>query len=148
MKACRLLSTLLSLLTSVPFFLAAPAPVLDEYEFVRNLDRYVGFKHGDSYSVGKLDEAGNFLPDPRWCNVKGALSDAPPFTLLNDRPGRVYEYRSGRLIIGDIDEKGLFLPDLGSRIMSLKDYRPGGTTPRIYNLPGSFVKKGEKEKEN
>jgi hypothetical protein len=72
------------------------------------------------------------------------LSAIPPFQIINARrPGReqVYEYRSGQLIKGELDKEGNFVPELGSKVMSFKDYRAGKEALQIYNLPGRFVKK-------
>jgi hypothetical protein len=57
----------------------------------------------------------------------------------------VFEYRSRRLIPGNLDEDGTFLPDVGSRVVDFQDYHPGSGVRRVYNLPGRFVEKGEKE---
>ena len=50
--------------------------------------------------------------------------------------------------MGEIDDKGNFVPELGSKVIPLKnylkDYQPG-KTPRIYNLPRQIVKRGTKE---
>jgi hypothetical protein len=73
----------------------------------------------------------------------------PVCPVINSRRlGRepVYEYRSGRLIKGELDKEGDFIPDLGSKVTDFKDYRPGKGVPVIYNLPGRFVKKSEIKK--
>jgi hypothetical protein len=57
----------------------------------------------------------------------------------------VYEFRSGRLIPGDIDDDGNFIPTVGGKIIDFKDYRYGPKAPKIYNLPGKFVKKERKD---
>jgi hypothetical protein len=105
-------------------------------------------KYGKWYSVGKLDASGNFLPDRQGVDVGGgpfSAADRFPGTLINGSAGPVYEYRSGRLILGELDEDGNFIPDLRGKILAFKDYRPGKDVPRIYNLPGKFVKKASKE---
>jgi hypothetical protein len=116
-----------------------------EYEFVPDTDTWFRLSRVGSTAIGKLDEAGNFIPDPRWCYTPGAGSGIPPGQLLNGPPGPAYEYRSGRLIPGALDQKGNFVPDLGGKIISLEDYRPGSKAIRIYNLPGRFVKKEQKD---
>ncbi len=123
------------------------SPDRGEYVFVKDTQRYVALVRGETQSIGKLDAAGNFLPDPRWFNLKRGqpLPKAPPFTVINAPPQKgVYEYRSGMLIKGDLDEKGNFLPDIGSEVVSFKDYRYREDGPRIYNLPGKFVRKERK----
>jgi hypothetical protein len=114
-----------------------------EYEFVPDLDRYVMMTRGPAQSVGKLDAAGNFVPDRRWLNVRGKVSGAPPYTLITGAAGPAYEYRSGRLVKGRLDEDGNFVPQLGSVVIPLRAYDPGPGAAPIYNLPGRFVKKGE-----
>src|SRR5205823_14564030 len=97
----------------------------------------------DTYSSGKLDAAGNFIPEPRWMNIGGEVSGAPPIArTLNRRvpDGEpVYEYRSGRLIKGILDAQGNFVPDLGSKVIDFRDYRYNERAIRIYNLPGRFA---------
>jgi hypothetical protein len=67
----------------------------------------------------------------------------PPCTLINWGKREVYELRFGRLILGELDGKGNFVPKLDSEIRSFNDYKPGEGVPPIYNLPGKFVKKNE-----
>jgi hypothetical protein len=57
----------------------------------------------------------------------------------------VYEYRSGRLVSGNLDTDGNFLPDVGAPVTDFQDYRPVPGARRIYNLPGRFVEKGQEE---
>jgi hypothetical protein len=57
----------------------------------------------------------------------------------------VYEYRSGRLVPGNLDDDGHFLPDLGAQVTDFQDYRPVAGARRICNLPGRFVEKGKQE---
>ncbi len=118
-----------------------------DYKFVPETARYVALKRGDTYSIGKLDQAGNFLPDPRWLDVRGDLSAGVPFVegLTIKANVTIYEYRSGRLILGKFDEKGNFIPKLGSKVIDFKDYRYSKEAPRIYNLPGRFVPKEKKD---
>jgi hypothetical protein len=122
----------------------------DEYEYVKDTNQYVAIFRGEFRSIGKLDAAGNFDPDPRYHNVQGGLSSVPAFIVLNrlhPRKERVYEYRSDRLILGELDEKGNFVPEIGSKVIEFKDYQYKKGAVRIYNLPGYYVKKGEKKKE-
>ncbi len=103
----------------------------DEYEFVSDISRYAAVLHGELYSIGKRPTSAGF----------------PPCKMINSPKGRAYEYRSGRLIVGELDDKGNFLPDVGSKVISFKDYRYNAKAIRIYNLPGSFKKKGELKKD-
>jgi hypothetical protein len=57
----------------------------------------------------------------------------------------VYEFRTGKLIPGDLGA-GYFEPKPGSKVISFEEYKYDPTNPqclRIYNLPGKFVKKSE-----
>jgi hypothetical protein len=118
-----------------------PAP---EYEFVPDTNRWVLMVQGERMSLGKLDSAGNYLPDGRYVSLGGG--SLPDHTVLNGRAvSPVYEYRSGRLILGEIDGFGNFVPKLDSKIIDFKEYKPGEGVPAIYNLPGKFVKKGTKD---
>src|SRR5262245_5190778 len=78
----------------------------DEYEYVPDTNRWVSFFHGDVFSIGKLDAKGSFLPDPRWLNMRGFASNVPKVVWLNVNKGGAYEFRSGRLILGELDEEG------------------------------------------
>jgi len=63
------------------------------------------------------------------------------------RNEQVYEFRSGRLIPGYLQQNFDFLPEPGEAIIEFKDYVYSKTSKRIYNLPGKFVKKSEYESE-
>jgi len=117
----------------------------DDYVFVPDTDRWVEVFHDKTTSLGHLDAAGNFLPLPEWLNhprgeARSVIARRPE--MLNYQPEKnVYEFRSGRLIKGQIDAKGYFIPEIGSKVIDFKDYhyRPDG--PRIWNLPGRFEKR-------
>ena len=126
-------------------FAGAPAPPPVEYEFVPDTSVCFVQYHGDLISLGHLDEEGNFVPDSHYCNIPPPLSSIPPNRPLNAPHGPAYEYRSGRLIPGELDKKGNFIPKLRGKIISLDDYRPGTKAMCIYNLPGRFVKKEQKD---
>ncbi len=117
----------------------------EEYEFVPNTDRWVSLHYGQTFSIGKLDAKGNFLPDANWVNLRGTLTSAPGFVALNVNKGPAYEFRSSRLILGELDKEGNFIPKLDSKVIEFKDYRFSKTGTRIYNLPGKFVKKKDKD---
>ena len=126
---------------------AAPAPELEELVYVPDTSRWVAMQHGDTFSVGKLAADGTFLPDPLWVNrdIHRAYTSAPAYTLINALKGRAYEYRSGRLILGELDDNGIFIPQLGGKIISLDEYLRSPTKVPIYNLPGRLVKKEQKD---
>ena len=116
----------------------------DHYVLVPDTSRWVEFFSGATSSIGKLDAEGNFTPGTEYVNrPRGPFRSGVRFAEpLNARAEKnVYEFRSGRLIKGEIDARGNFIPEVGSKVIDFKDYRyrPGG--PRIWNLPGRFEKK-------
>lgn len=115
----------------------------DHYEFVPDTDRLVGLYHGDFETIGKLDAKGNFHPDPRMINIREG--SYPQHAHINASPGPAYEFRSGRLILGDLDKEHNFIPKLDSKVIDFEDYKFSETAIRIYNLPGKFVKKKDKD---
>ena len=117
---------------------------LDPYVFVPDTDRWVEREFGRTSSIGKLDAEGNFTPGTEYVNQPRGQSRSGVriAELLNTRAEKnVYEFRSGRLIKGELDAKGNFIPEVGSKVIDFKDYhyRLGG--PRIWNLPGRFEKR-------
>src|SRR5262245_38136398 len=117
----------------------APVPH-EEYVFVQDLNRLVAVFQGKNELVGTLDADGNFLQLYR--HQRGAsVNHIPPSTPINfvlDKPKDVLEFRTGRLIKGQMTPKGSFVPELGSKVIRFEDYRYGpGATP-IWNLPGYF----------
>lgn len=121
---------------------------LEGYVFVPDTERFVAIHQGAVLSIGKLDKRGTFTPDPKWVDLKD-LPQSLPFRVdvINPRHDRpqltpVYEFRSERLIPGQLNEEGRFLPEVGGQIIAFKDYRyaPGKSRP-IYNLPGRFEKR-------
>ena len=129
------------------------------YEYVEDTAPFVEMHRGKFLSIGKLDAAGNFIADKRWLNLTGGFSAVPVDRFVNassikrmkqETNGHivvkifvepVYEYRSGTLIRGIIDDEGDFIPDVGSTVIDFKDYKYSSRAPRIYNLPGKFVQK-------
>ncbi len=120
------------------------------YEYVEDTSRIIGVELHQMLLLGKLDAAGNFIQNPGSFPFKagGAMSPGAPNEIINCRaPGKehVYELRSGRLIKGELDKEGNFIPDLGSKVLDFKDYRFKKKDPvYIYNLPGYFKEKKEK----
>jgi len=125
------------------------------YVFQKDTDRVVGMLKRRQVHLGKLDETGEFYEDrtqePLWF-PELAFSGARrrKFTpemraripLLNaptKDEEEVFEFRSQRLIPGALSREGLFVPNVGGKIIYFRDYKFGPTARRIYNLPGSFV---------
>src|SRR5439155_18230012 len=124
----------------------APRVGEDEYVFVYDLRRSVKIVRGEHQSLGKLDMAGDFTPEKPFINEKRheQRSDEPDYVVINAPAQKgVYEFRSDllshRLIPGDIDDNGNFIPELGCRIIDFKDYRYSPTAHTIYNLPVKFL---------
>jgi hypothetical protein len=137
-----------------------PAANRDElrYQYVENTNDVVEVARGNALSIGKLDAKGNFIPDKRWLNLTGPFSGPPVERFLNASSKRVtkrwvdgnlvvdtkiipvYEFRSRRLIKGIIDDDHNFIPEVGAKVIDFEDYKYGAAAPKIYNLPGKFVR--------
>jgi len=122
---------------------------LEKYEYVEDTSRGIGVERHQMLLLGKLDAAGNFIQDPRALVLKAGIPrTGGHYEIINSRgPGRehVFEFRSGRLIKGELDKEGNFIPDLGSKVLDFKDYQYEKKDPiYIYNLPGYFKEKKEK----
>jgi len=118
---------------------------LDDYVFVQDTDRLVEVCFGLKVCQGHLDKDGKFIPNGRTYQkgqVQSSISAAEVGVPLNMLPKKnVYEYRSGRLIKGEIDGNGKFVPEKGTKPMDFKDYNFRKDGPRIWNLPGYFEKR-------
>jgi hypothetical protein len=98
---------------------------------------------------GMLNRSGQFVPDDELpVLTRGRFLSAAPFTFNLPHPPdprqkteEVYEFRSGRLIKGRLDETGNFTPEIGSVVKAFRDFDPAKERMRIYNLPGRLVKK-------
>jgi uncharacterized protein (TIGR03067 family) len=109
--------------------------------FVKDTDRWVGIRKGTATLVGKLDEHGDFTQVYRFEKM---YSMAPSFSFINfpgPKAKRVYEFRSGRLIKGDLMMEGNFVPEAGSTVLKFEDYQYSPDAIPIWNLPGTFMKK-------
>jgi uncharacterized protein (TIGR03067 family) len=121
----------------------APAPPDEEYVFVRDTDRWVGLVKGQVELVGKLDGKGDFTQVYRFERMH---SMGPAYGLINfpgPKAKKVYEFRSGRLIKGELMMEGNFVPEADSTIVKFEDYKYSPDAIPIWNLPGSFMKKDE-----
>src|ERR1700687_4722718 len=99
----------------------------DDYVFVPDLESWVEMVHDKTTSVGHLDAAGNFLPMPGWVNKPRGQARSVidrKIEILNWSPEKnVYEFRSARLIKGELDVKGYFVPEIGAKVIDFKEYR-------------------------
>jgi hypothetical protein len=125
-------------------------PASDEYVFVSDVERPVGLRRGDLILKGRLDPAGNFVQTESGSLTMGG-SAVRVYKVINlsppgGPPKRVYEFRSGRLIKGEISATGDFVPEVGSKIIKFEEYKYSPDAPPIWNLPGYF-KKVEKAKD-
>jgi hypothetical protein len=135
----------------------AQQPVV-EYAFKQDLTRRVGVYRGTQIYPGTLDEHGNFIPDKDCKSFRNPLlpiggddhvQDKLKFNryivinLQKEVNESVYEYRSGILIFGSLDDDGNFIPMLGERPILFLNYTGERTKHRIYNLPGDFVPKAK-----
>lgn len=107
-------------------------------------DRYIGRLVGNQILIGQLDEHGEFhratnIPPVRLNSPGGSGYDYQVMNLPRVKDERVYEFRSSRLIKGKLDEHGRFIPETGSSVIELSDYKITDDAPRIYNLPGVLV---------
>jgi hypothetical protein len=103
---------------------------------------------------GYFDPTGDFVRDPAaGAGMSGSVAgvavndpDTGPDTGIGlgktvfEASERVYEFRSGMLIFGTLRYPGKFTPWPGSEVISVDEYIPESGRPRIYNLPGKFVK--------
>lgn len=137
------------------------------FEYREDLSRKIGLVRGDRIYRGQLDSSGNFIQDEKCGWIRHPF---PPYgrigrdwpqewevheyyaglTVINDaandvrlqNKAKVYEYRSGRLILGSFDVQGNFIPETHSQVITLKEYLDTydpEKSPRIYNLPGRIV---------
>jgi hypothetical protein len=135
-----------------------------EYDFVLDTARFVRLEltawQTWGIDVGRLDAAGNFIPQNYEDNSRLFKIPPPPKNPVDEQPivelikvpvinepakgadvETVYEFRSGLLIKGLLKRGEGFTPELASRIISFEDYHNNPSAPRIYNLPGRFVPK-------
>src|SRR4051812_12836750 len=92
---------------------SAAVPEEDEYVFSPNTDQYVGIELRGALYIGKLDDAGTFIPDSQYKPVKAGhvRISGPAFRVINGplmMNRHVYEYHSGRLVRGMLDMDGHF----------------------------------------
>ncbi len=122
-----------------------------EYEFRLDLKRIVAVHYKNYWEYGTLDADGRLVPqgERRRYGFNSALPDIDEVINSPRKPNEpVYEFRSARLIKGNLQQDAVFVPELASTVIDLdlylKEYDPKNSL-RIYNLPGRIVKKGEPE---
>jgi hypothetical protein len=115
----------------------------EEYDYRSERSKRVTLRR-DRIIRGTLDDYGHFIPDADHRQLPEdapAPMNPPPINVARREKEPVYEYRCDRLIPGILDEKDNFVPELSGKIMAMREFRYSPDGPRIYNLPGEFVKK-------
>jgi hypothetical protein len=118
-----------------------------DYVYVEDLDRIVGVSRGSWMICGKFDAEGELIPDSKH-HPALRNSNLPHYASVNlivGEPQPCFELRSGRLVKGTMVAGGHFVPDLGSQVTKFEDYRFGEGGPRIWNLPGTFMRSDKLE---
>jgi hypothetical protein len=154
MRLFMLLALGLALLAAaMPFALADPVRKDDgpQFEYREDTKREVALLRDGMIYLGHLDSAGNFVWNSPVTPYKPddpvlKKSTAVVINKLAKPDAPVYEFRSGTLVKGRLDEKGNFIPEPRSKIIAFKDYKYGGGSILIYNLPGTFVEKKAEKK--
>ena len=90
---------------------------------------------GDRSRFGRFDPDGNFIPEPRHESFSGCGPLGGPISFFSNQvTGAVAEHRSGRLILGTM-VKGVFVPELGSKVLDIKkDFDIKKPDRIVYNL--------------
>jgi hypothetical protein len=139
-----------------------PCGHFTQYRFVEDQNRYVGIVreyiyfsgrlkmsdanlfngvlHERGTLIGKLRETGDF---DEYAVIREGESAAVHFEIICKPqviPVDAYELRSGRLLRGQIDKLGNFVPLVKSRTIKFSDYNYSPGAIPIWNLPGRFVK--------
>jgi hypothetical protein len=95
-------------------------------------------------NIGHFDARGEFIEFQLPWHPQTRNRQPSPVEIIN-RPRRptepVFEYRNRLLIPGTLRDNGDFVPDKGALVGRFEDYHYSETAPRIYNLPGRFVRK-------
>ena len=115
-----------------------------QYEYRQALKRLVALSREEGIYFGHLDARGNFVKLPGAKPLDGSFGPKS-INWRRNADESVYEFRTGALIKGKFDARLNFIPDVGSTVISFKDYRYSKDAIRIYNLPGTFVEKTDKK---
>lgn len=133
------------------FAIALTTPVQDSqysYQYIPNI-RVTGVV-ANKFCEGTLAKDGAFEPDISMLfsgksRAQGSGIGAPYYTIGFTNEQKLYEYRSGILIPVIYYSKLGIVPEIGGKIIDIKEYRYSPTARRIYNLPGRFVLKENKQ---
>ena len=135
----------------MPYSPVFPDPPKERYVFVENTNRWVGVIRGEWHLIGKLDTNGDFVHQLKLQAGQPWSAGIPAHGIINSsgdarKAKKVYEFRSGVLIPGEIQPDGRFVPEVGGKIIPFKDYEYSPTATPIWNLPGVFVTEEEAAK--
>lgn len=119
----------------------------EEYTYREELSTPFTALIGEFIYKGKVSRDGIFIPDINVApssRMSYKFSGAGGMRHLWRGPGssKFYELRYGMLIPMIIDTKGCFVPEKGGKIIPFEEYRYSLFARPIYNLPGTWVKKG------
>jgi hypothetical protein len=128
----------------IPF--AAPAPPIP-YIFVPCTDEIVAFQWDGWVHVGTLDSQGGFHVRDKLSKIDAAKElglkkseRLPCGVTAFSFPLKCYELHSGRLTLGTMMPDGKFIPTAGAKLVDFEDYQYD-RDPKIWNLPGSFMRR-------
>jgi hypothetical protein len=125
---------------------AAPAPPSSIY--VPFPDRPASFQWGGIIHSGVIDARGTFRVREKTPvdKLPRQQINGPPGlpVLIFSKPAKVYEFRSGRLVLGVMMPDGEFIPEVGSIVIRIDDYHEG-KDPMIWNVPGFFISRDKFE---
>jgi len=119
----------------------------EEYSYREELNTPFTALIGEFYYEGHVNRDGIFIPDngsPPCPRMEYIFHGGGGRRLLSRSHGfsKVYELRYGMLIPMTIYANGKFIPEEGMKIIRFEDYRYWVFARPIYNLPGTWVKKG------
>jgi len=130
---------------------AASDPPKLRYVFVENTDHWVEIIRSEWQLTGKLDKNGDFVFESKLKKGHPAISAPSTSGVINNpasalKAKKVFEFRSGLLIPGEVQPGGRFVPEAGGKIILFKDYEYTPTATPIWNLPGVFITEEEAAK--
>ena len=133
------MATLVSIMLAIAGIRANFIPGTETYKFVSNTERWVCVIRNNGQFLGKLDLHGEFTQEKRMPAGSWSVGVPPHVVINGGSPRKAYEFRSGVLIPGEIQDDGRFVPEVGGKIIKFSDYTYTPTASRIWNLPGYFV---------
>jgi hypothetical protein len=110
-----------------------------EYVYVPDTAREVGFHRQRVLFIGTLDADGNFYVERQYDDDQPGSRKIGRLTWIG-KWGPAYELRAGKLVKGEIDGAGVFVPDPWAPVIRFQDYRFSPDAIPIWNLPGYFKK--------